>query len=122
HPGGPRHRGRGRAGDPRTPGRRLRRPRDRRPGRGRPRPPGSGAGPGAGAGGMRPRAWMRELLLGARMALAGGVSGWLRAGLTALGVGLGVALLLLAASVPHAIAARQERTAARDDVSYGEPP
>ena len=39
---------------------------------------------------------LRELLLGARMALAGGASGWLRAGLTALGVGLGVALLLVA--------------------------
>ncbi|MBX6749295.1 MAG: ABC transporter permease [Micromonosporaceae bacterium] len=69
-----------------------------------------------------PRAWLRELLLGTRMALAGGPSGWLRAGLTALGVGLGVALLLFAVSVPHAIASRQERTAARDDVSFDAPP
>jgi hypothetical protein len=68
------------------------------------------------------RAWARELALGARMALAGGPSGWVRAGLTALGVGLGVALLLVATSVPNAIAARQERTAARDDVSFDEPP
>jgi len=68
------------------------------------------------------RAWLRELLLGTRMALAGGASGWLRAGLTALGVGLGVALLLFAVSVPHAISSRQERTAARDDVSFETPP
>ena len=69
-----------------------------------------------------PRAWVRELALGARMALAGGPSGWLRAGLTAFGVGLGVALLLFAVSVPHAAAARQERTAARDDLSFEAPP
>lgn len=66
--------------------------------------------------------YLRELLLGARMALAGGASGWLRAGLTALGVGLGVALLLFAVSVPNAIDSRQERTAARDDFSYSDPP
>jgi hypothetical protein len=47
------------------------------------------------------------------MALAGGVSGWVRAGLTALGVGLGVAMLLVAASVPAAAAARNARQAAR---------
>jgi len=65
---------------------------------------------------------LRELLLGARMALAGGVSGWLRASLTALGVGLGVALLLVAVSMPNAIASRGDRMAARDDVSYAETP
>ncbi len=57
----------------------------------------------------------RELLLGARMALAGGASGWVRAGLTALGVGVGVALLLVAISVPSAMAARDAREAARED-------
>lgn len=64
------------------------------------------------------RAW-REVLLGARIALGGGRSGLIRAGLTAVGVGLGVAVLLLAASLPHVIATRHERTAARDDVSVG---
>ena len=71
---------------------------------------------------MRP---LRELLLGARMALAGGVSGWLRAGLAALGVGLGVMMLLLAASVPQASAARNAREAARTALTVtadGSPP
>src|SRR5512147_1902040 len=67
--------------------------------------------------------WLRELLLGLRMSLAGGVSGWVRAGLTALGVGLGVALLLVAVSLPHALQARNARQAARDDVlSLSQPP
>jgi hypothetical protein len=59
---------------------------------------------------------IRELLLGLRMSLAGGRSGWVRAGLTALGVGLGVALLLVAVSVPAAMQARNARQAAQDDV------
>jgi hypothetical protein len=63
----------------------------------------------------------RELLLGLRMSLAGGVSGWVRAGLTALGVGLGVALLLVAVSVPHAMQARDARQSARDDMLYLNP-
>ena len=66
--------------------------------------------------------WLRELLLGARLSLAGGRSGWLRTGLTALGVGLGVALLLVAVSVPNAMASRSERMAARVDVTYAEVP
>ncbi|MFC7550605.1 FtsX-like permease family protein [Plantactinospora sp. GCM10030261] len=57
---------------------------------------------------------MRELLFGARMAVAGGRDGWLRTALTALGVGVGVTLLLFAASVPGAVAAREARTDARD--------
>lgn len=57
--------------------------------------------------------WLRELLLGARMALAGGRAGWLRTGLTALGVGFGVATLLAGVSAPHAVAAQHEREAAR---------
>ncbi|HEX5542123.1 MAG TPA: FtsX-like permease family protein [Micromonospora sp.] len=52
---------------------------------------------------------MSDLLLGARMAFAGGRDGWFRAVLTALGVGIGVALLLLAAAVPGALQARQAR-------------
>ncbi|BCB77419.1 hypothetical protein ACFQ1L_20735 [Phytohabitans flavus] len=55
-----------------------------------------------------------DLLMGARLAFAGGRDGWTRAVLTALGVGIGVAMLLLAAAVPGALDARQARGDARD--------
>ncbi|MEV7865697.1 FtsX-like permease family protein [Streptomyces sp. NPDC088124] len=55
----------------------------------------------------------RDLALGVRFATAGGREGWTRTVLTALGVGLGVTLLLFAASVPQVIGARAEREAAR---------
>ncbi|MCW3013229.1 MAG: hypothetical protein JWO02_321, partial [Solirubrobacterales bacterium] len=54
-----------------------------------------------------------DLALGVRLALAGGRSSRMRAAMTALGVGLGVALLLGAASVPSMIKRGQERSAAR---------
>ncbi|MFF3749802.1 FtsX-like permease family protein [Streptomyces sp. NPDC002018] len=57
--------------------------------------------------------WIRDLGLGIRFAAAGGREGWIRTGLTALGVGLGVALLFFAASVPRAIEARDARAQAR---------
>ncbi|MGN9906943.1 FtsX-like permease family protein [Phytohabitans sp. LJ34] len=57
---------------------------------------------------------MRDLLMGARLAFAGGRDGWTRAVLTALGVGIGVSMLLLAASVPGALGAREARGDARD--------
>ena len=60
--------------------------------------------------------WARELALGLRLAAGGGRRAWTRALLTAVGVGLGVALLLLAASVPGADRARQQREAARFDL------
>ncbi|MEV0776376.1 FtsX-like permease family protein [Streptomyces sp. NPDC050428] len=60
------------------------------------------------------RAWARDLALGLRFAASGGREGWTRTALTALGVGLGVALLLAAASVPQLLDARQSRTEARD--------
>jgi hypothetical protein len=63
-----------------------------------------------------------ELILGMRMALAGGRSGVVRAVLTALGVGLGVACLLFAASIPSMMQAHSARSAARDVVSYTGPP
>lgn len=59
------------------------------------------------------RRLLHELALGARFALGGGREGLTRTALTALGTGLGVALLLLAASVPHIMAAREAREAAR---------
>ncbi|MEH0824124.1 FtsX-like permease family protein, partial [Micromonospora sp. CPCC 205714] len=61
-----------------------------------------------------------DLAMGARMAVGGGRDGWTRAVLTALGVGIGVALLLLAASVPGALNAREARGDARDDLRLGQ--
>nr|WP_235466968.1 hypothetical protein [Streptomyces platensis] len=59
-------------------------------------------------------AWARDLARGARFAIGGGGrEGWTRTLLTAVGVGLGVMLLLGAASVPHLMASHQERREAR---------
>ncbi|MFE3522768.1 FtsX-like permease family protein [Streptomyces sp. NPDC059161] len=60
-----------------------------------------------------------DLGLGARFALTGGREGWVRTLLTALGVGLGVALLLGAASVPQLIEERATRIHARQPFSEG---
>jgi hypothetical protein len=68
------------------------------------------------------RRFPTELMLGMRMALAGGRSGVVRAVLTALGVGLGVACLLFAVSIPSMMQAHHDRSAARDVVSYNGPP
>ncbi|MEU7489577.1 FtsX-like permease family protein [Streptomyces sp. NPDC042319] len=51
--------------------------------------------------------------MGVRFALAGGREGWTRTLLTAVGVGLGVALLLAATSVPNLLQDRAERGDAR---------
>ncbi|WUH91245.1 ABC transporter permease [Streptomyces sp. NBC_00433] len=81
------------------------------------------AGPGGHTGG-RPsvdaRTWLRDLTLGARFAAGGGREGWTRTALTAVGVALGVALLLLASAVPAMMDARDQRRVARDTVSMGE--
>ncbi|WP_329383742.1 ABC transporter permease [Streptomyces sp. NBC_01716] len=58
------------------------------------------------------RAWARDLALGARFAVSGGREGWARTALTALGVGLGVALLLAATAVPRILDARDARSLA----------
>ncbi|MEU4172923.1 FtsX-like permease family protein [Streptomyces sp. NPDC026665] len=63
---------------------------------------------------MRP-AW-GDLWLGARFAVIGGREGWLRTALTAVGVGLAVALLLAAASVPHLLDNRYARQYARQNL------
>ncbi|MEU9098235.1 FtsX-like permease family protein [Streptomyces sp. NPDC048361] len=60
---------------------------------------------------------LRDLAFGARFALAGGREGWTRTLLTAVGVGLGVALLLGTTALPGALTARQDRDNARND--YG---
>lgn len=57
--------------------------------------------------------WLRDLGLGIRFAAAGGREGWARTALTAVGVGLGVALLLVASSVPHLLDERSARSEAR---------
>ncbi|QGZ50724.1 FtsX-like permease family protein [Streptomyces sp. QHH-9511] len=68
---------------------------------------------------MRLRTWARDLALGGRFAVTGGRGGLLRTFLTAVGVGLGVALLLLAASLPNMTFQREVRESVRDpDASY----
>jgi hypothetical protein len=65
---------------------------------------------------------VRELLFGARLTLAGGRTGIVRTLITALGVGLGVAALLLAASLPTIDDARSAREqAVQPVVGDGEP-
>ncbi|WP_030217260.1 FtsX-like permease family protein [Streptomyces bikiniensis] len=62
---------------------------------------------------MKLRVWARDLALGARFAVSGGRPGLLRTLLTATGVGFGVALLLLAASLPHMLFQREVRESVR---------
>ncbi|WP_329207836.1 ABC transporter permease [Streptomyces sp. NBC_00683] len=61
--------------------------------------------------------WLRDLGLGIRFAAAGGREGWARTALTAVGVGLGVALLLAASSVPQLLDLRSARERAREEVA-----
>ncbi|MFJ4962931.1 ABC transporter permease [Streptomyces sp. NPDC088729] len=58
---------------------------------------------------------MPSLLLGMRFAVTSGRDGWIRTLLTAVGVGLGAALLLLTAAIPNALDARSARSDARSD-------
>ncbi|MEW2120938.1 FtsX-like permease family protein [Streptomyces sp. NPDC005474] len=65
--------------------------------------------------------------MGVRFAFTGGREGWVRMLLTAVGVGLGVALLLFATAIPNALAVRHDREQARSDLTYrttgwGRPP
>ncbi|MEV2212973.1 FtsX-like permease family protein [Streptomyces sp. NPDC050997] len=69
---------------------------------------------------MTVRQWWRDLAMGVRFAFAGGREGWVRALLTAVGVGLGVALLLLTTAIPNALAVRHDREDARSDLQYGD--
>ncbi|WP_103354470.1 FtsX-like permease family protein [Amycolatopsis sp. CA-128772] len=65
------------------------------------------------------RRWPGDLALGLRLALGGGGArtAWARLALTATGVGLGVVVLLSATSLPHMLAARADRSAARTPVA-----
>ena len=60
----------------------------------------------------------RDLGMGVRFAFGGGREGWTRALLTAVGVGLGVALLLLTTAIPSALSERSQRGSARLDFTY----
>ncbi|MFI5616529.1 ABC transporter permease [Streptomyces sp. NPDC051567] len=59
------------------------------------------------------RIWARDLGMGVRFACGGGREGWTRTLLTGVGVGLGVALLLITTSLPGALGARADRRDAR---------
>ncbi|MFG2980446.1 ABC transporter permease [Streptomyces sp. NPDC048258] len=63
------------------------------------------------------RTWARDLGTGARFAFAGGREGWTRTLLTGIGVGLGVALLLISTAIPGALAARTDRGLARSTMT-----
>ncbi|WP_433204439.1 FtsX-like permease family protein [Dactylosporangium sp. CS-047395] len=67
----------------------------------------------------RLRRWSSEVGLGARLALSGGREGLVRTALTALGVGLGVAVLLLSVSIPGILDGRHQRVDGRDDQHIG---
>ncbi|SDL92298.1 FtsX-like permease family protein [Streptomyces wuyuanensis] len=64
---------------------------------------------------MSPGPRTRDLLMGVRFALSGGREGWTRTLLTGVGVGLGVALLLVTTAIPSALAARDARASARSE-------
>ncbi|MFD7667035.1 ABC transporter permease [Streptomyces sp. NPDC059788] len=57
--------------------------------------------------------WVRDLVMGMRFAVGSGREGWVRTALTAIGVGLGAALLLGASSVPNLLQERTDRGNAR---------
>ncbi|KRD23048.1 ABC transporter permease [Streptomyces sp. B21-106] len=64
-------------------------------------------------GGGRPWGRSADLAMGARFAVTGGREGWVRTTLTAVGVGLGVLLLLLCTAVPNVMASRSSVEDAR---------
>ncbi|MGQ4385239.1 ABC transporter permease [Streptomyces sp. SAS_270] len=69
---------------------------------------------------MSPRQWARDLTMGVHFAVTGGREGWARMTLTAVGVGLGVALLLLCTALPNVFAARDRVENARYDYRYSD--
>ncbi|MGW7576400.1 FtsX-like permease family protein [Streptomyces sp. NPDC054765] len=63
-----------------------------------------------------PAAWARDLAMGMRFAAGGGREGWTRTALTAVGVALGVAVLLLCSSVPPLLDSWHGREKARENL------
>ncbi|MET8509943.1 ABC transporter permease [Streptomyces sp. NPDC004787] len=61
----------------------------------------------------RVKSWARDLAMGLRIAAGGGRQGWRRTLLSAVSVGLGVMLLLVAAAVPSIIDGHAQRIADR---------
>ncbi|MFF7232246.1 FtsX-like permease family protein [Streptomyces sioyaensis] len=69
-----------------------------------------------------PAAWARDLAMGMRFAAGSGREGWIRTTLTAAGVALGVAVLLLGASVPSVLDSLHGREKARENLGQAHPP
>ncbi|MGD3107891.1 FtsX-like permease family protein [Streptomyces sp. YGL11-2] len=69
-----------------------------------------------------PLTWARDLAMGMRFAAGGGREGWIRTALTAAGVALGVAVLLIGASVPTLMDAWHGREKARENLGQEHPP
>ncbi|MGX1851447.1 FtsX-like permease family protein [Streptomyces sp. NPDC055299] len=69
-----------------------------------------------------PARWARDLAMGMRFAAGSGREGWVRTALTAAGVALGVAVLLLGASVPGVLDSWHGREKARENVGQAHPP
>ncbi|MGW2212004.1 FtsX-like permease family protein [Streptomyces sp. NPDC001781] len=67
---------------------------------------------------MSVRRYARDLGMGARFAVTGGREGWVRTALTAVGVGMGVALLLLTTALPGVVSARHAVEEARTDYTF----
>ncbi|GAB7031309.1 hypothetical protein AB0G35_07830 [Streptomyces sp. NPDC021749] len=88
----------------------------------RPGTHGAGGGGPFGAARSGPGAWARDLATGMRFAAGGGREGWIRTALTAAGVALGVAVLLLGTSVPHLMDAWHGREKARENLGQEHPP
>lgn len=66
------------------------------------------------------KAWSRDLAMGVRFAFGRGRDSWIRTLFTGIGVGFGVALLLVTAALPSALTARTDRGDARVGVSIRE--
>ena len=63
-----------------------------------------------------------DLTLGVRLAVGGSRKSWVRLALQGVGIGLGVALLLFAASLPTVLDGRSDRVAGREMVTEGSGP
>ncbi|MGM1061044.1 FtsX-like permease family protein [Saccharothrix sp. Mg75] len=63
--------------------------------------------------------WLSDLALGVRLATGGGRTSWVRLALTGAGIGIGVAVLLVASSMTTILAERGARSAAGEAVQAG---